>query len=910
MRQGRFAGLGAAGHGADASPPLADLFLFDLRASESEEDERVAAERARSLDVSLLFLAASHALWAGALLFALIRQGASADWTAIGLPLAMILVIDIGLWRLLRSGLSAGLRPHARIRIALAGVLAGVGLWSLVIGGIPQGETSLLVRASLIAGIGAAIPAFFNAPALLVSSCLATLACSALIPGGAPLLLPIGIPLSLFLASLSLFRMRDTLVAARERLTAEWEAKKARRFVADYERSGRGWFWEINADGALTYVSEQLAGLLGVESGSLLGRPLEELLLVQGGDSAAELERTLGFHLNARFPFDDVIVRAPGGEEIWWALSGSPNFDPYGRFLGFRGIGTNLSEQKRHEAEASKLARYDSLTGLPNRAMMRGTLDEALANAAERKRGCALMMIDLDRFKQVNDTLGHPMGDKLLRQVAERLTEVLGEEGQVGRLGGDEFEAILPGTEEEGRLASLAGRLIEEVSRPYSIEGHEIVIGASVGIAIARPGKAYAAALIKDADLALYAAKDGGRGTFRFFAPEMHAEVTERQILEADLKDALSRGQLHLLYQPQVNSVGEEVVAFEALLRWQHPLRGTIPPATIIPLAEESGVIGPIGDWVLRTACAEAAKWPAHLHVAVNLSSVQFADPALAATVTGALAAAGIEPERLELEINEEVFLADSKATEKVLAGLRAIGVRLALDNFGTGRSGLGHLRDAPLDKIKIDRSFVRGAATPGSRNAAIVRAIVVLAESLGMDTTAEGAETLEELALIRRLGCSQVQGFIFGKPMPAAEALKLASESRPPADVAGFSRPPRHRLIRMGRLQWDGKALEVRLRNISPGGAMIECERPIPADTRVALDLAEGGVLGAEVRWSQQGQVGLRFDDEFELRKLARPKPGAAGLKMVTPDYLVPGRRQELARGPSPLAAKRHRTK
>ena len=903
MRQGRFAGLGAAGQGTVVPPRIKDLFLLDFRACEDEESERVAAERAGSLALSVPFLALSHLLWAIILLFAILREGLVVDWASVGAPVGGALILDAYLcWLLSRRGMKR-LRPYQAMRSAAAGVLAASVLWAVAIAGFPAAEGSMLARAALIAGIGSAIPAFFASPSITIASCLLTLAGALLLPGGSPLV-PIGIAFTLFLSWLSVFRARDLMVGARRRLVMEWEAKKARRFVADYERSGRGWFWETNADGQLTYVSEQLAGLLGVESETLIGRPFEELLLV--GDGSDSAGRTLGFHLNARFPFDDVIVQAPGREEIWWLLSGSPNFDPYGRFLGFRGIGTNLTEQKRNEAETSKLARFDSLTGLPNRAMMRRTLDDALENAAERRRGCALMMIDLDRFKQVNDTFGHPLGDKLLKQVAERLTEVLGSEGQVGRLGGDEFEAILPGTEEQGRLASLAGGLIEEISRPYRIEGHEISIGASVGIAIARPGKTYAAALVKEADLALYAAKDGGRGTFRFFAPEMHAQVTERQILESDLKEALGRGQLHLLYQPEVNSVGEEVVAFEALLRWQHPLRGTIMPSTIIPLAEESGMIGTIGDWVLRSACAEAAKWPSHVRVAVNLSPVQFADPALAATVTSAIASAGIEPERLELEINEEVFLADSGATEKVLAALRAIGVRLALDNFGTGRSGLGHLRDAPLDKIKIDQSFVRGAAASGSRNAAIVRAIVVLAESLGMDTTAEGTETLEELALIRRLGCSQVQGFIFGRPMPAEEARKLACESRPPAEVAGFSRPPRHRMIRTGRLHWDGKSLEVRLRNISAGGAMIECERPIPADTRVELDLAESGTLGAEVRWSQQGRVGLRFDGEFELRKLSRPRPGAAGLKMVTPDYLNPDLLPPRPAGRSPLATKR----
>ena len=288
-------------------------------------------------------------------------------------------------------------------------------------------------------------------------------------------------------------------------------------------------------------------------------------------------------------------------------------------------------------------------------------LDQALANADARRRGCALMIIDLDRFKQVNDTLGHPIGDKLLKKVAGRLAKVLGEDGQVGRLGGDEFEAILPGIEEEGRLSELAGRLIEQVSKPYKIEGHEILIGTSVGIAVAVPGKTLAEGLIKDADVALYAAKADGRGTFRFFAQEMHAQATERQILETDLRYALANDQLTLVYQPIVDSVSEEVVAFEALLRWHHPGRGLLPPALVIPLAEETGLMPRIGDWVLRTACTQAAKWPKHIRVAVNLSPVQFADPALAATVTGTLAASQLDPERLELEINEAVFLADRK---------------------------------------------------------------------------------------------------------------------------------------------------------------------------------------------------------------------------------------------------------
>jgi EAL domain-containing protein (putative c-di-GMP-specific phosphodiesterase class I) len=314
-----------------------------------------------------------------------------------------------------------------------------------------------------------------------------------------------------------------------------------------------------------------------------------------------------------------------------------------------------------------------------------------------------------------------------------------------------------------------------------------------------------------------------------------------------------------------------------------------------------------LGAWVIRSACAEAAKWPEHVRIAVNLSPAQVADPGLPSVVTSALASSGIAPARLELEISEGAFPADGAGPAKMLSRLKALGVRLALDNFGTGRSGLGHLRDAPLDKIKIDRSFVRGAEAKGSRNAAIIRAIVVLAESLGMDTTAEGAETLEELALIRSLGCSQVQGFLFGKGVRAAEAAVLAAKSRPTAEAVGFSRPPRHRLLRNGLLEAAGEQLAVRLRNISEGGAMIESDRPLAPQACVLLDLEDAGRLEAQVRWCQRGQIGVQFAKPFELRRLAPPKPGAAGLKMLTPAYLTP-REEEVVAAPAPQAKKSRR--
>jgi diguanylate cyclase (GGDEF)-like protein len=903
MRKGRFSRVNAGPAAAGEAPSLAALLAFDFRAPASEDDGRIAADRARSLGVALPLLAASHLLWSGLLLYGLWRAGAALSPAVAGL-LGCVLALDAGLMLGTRAA-----PPHRLIRLTALHTGASAFLWAAAaaLGSGAGASPAVMVRAAVIAGAAACLPCFFPAPAILILGCAGT-CLVAFAAGVEPSLLTVGAAVALFLASVSVSRARESIAAARHALALEAEAKKARRFVTDYEESGRGWFWETNADGALTYASPALAAQARIE-GTLVSSPFDEAVLAaEPADS--EARRRLEFHLASRIAFAELAVRAPGEEGACWSLSGSPNFDDYGRFLGFRGLGSSLTERQRSQAETTKLARFDSLTGLPNRAMMAATLDEALANAAERQRGCALMLIDLDRFKQVNDTLGHPMGDKLLKRVAARLAATLGGEGQIGRVGGDEFQAVLPDAESEARLGRIADAIIAEASKPYEIDGHRINVGASVGIAVAEPGRAYAAALVKEADLALYAAKADGRGTHRFYAPAMQAAAVDRQILERDLGEALERDQLRLLYQPVVDAVSEEVIAFEALVRWQHPTRGLLGPETILPVATDTGIMPRIGAWILRSACAEAAAWPEHVRVAVNLSPAEFAHPGLAASLAAALAGSGLDPDRLELEISEQVFLADGAAGETVLVRLKGLGVRLALDNFGTGHSGLGHLRSAPLDKIKIDRSFVAGAAQAKSRNAAIIRAIVVLAESLGIDITAEGTETLEDLALVRRLGCGQVQGFLFGKPMPADEARAIAVESRRPSEAALFSRPPRHRLLRKGALILGELELPVRLRNISKEGAMVECDRDLAAGTRVMLDLDEAGRLDAEVRWSQRGQVGMRFDAAFPLRKLARPRPGPAA-RMLTPAYLDPDAAPAPTVRParSPLVEKRRRT-
>jgi predicted signal transduction protein with EAL and GGDEF domain len=419
------------------------------------------------------------------------------------------------------------------------------------------------------------------------------------------------------------------------------------------------------------------------------------------------------------------------------------------------------------------------------------------------------------------------------------------------------------------------------------IEGHRVVIGASVGIAIGDPGRACADSMVRNSDLALYAAKAAGRGKHCFYEPAMHSEASDRQLLENDLRQAIDRGELWVAYQPIVRAASEEISGFEALVRWDHPVRGPIPPDKFIPLAEECGMIGKVGTFVLQAALAEAANWPDQVRIAVNLSPIQFNDPHIIETVAAALSESGVSPARLELEITEGVFLADSDATDGTFARLKSLGVRLALDDFGTGYSSLGYLKKAPFDKIKIDQSFVRGAASTTRRNSAIIRAIVTLAESLDMDTTAEGVETHDDLALIRELGVSQVQGYIFGKPTAAEAARELANSVT--VEAAGFQcvREPRHRLMRRAIASIEGEPTEIRLRNISAKGALVECEQSLTPGTAMVIDIVGVGPVTGKVVWAQTGKSGIRFDDPFDLGRLGAKPRRANDVQMLRPWYV-----------------------
>jgi diguanylate cyclase (GGDEF)-like protein len=425
----------------------------------------------------------------------------------------------------------------------------------------------------------------------------------------------------------------------------------------------------------------------------------------------------------------------------------------------------DITERREAQARMAYMARHDALTDLPNRVLFHERLAEALANA-RRGRSLALLCLDLDQFKTVNDTLGHPIGDALLQAVAGRLAERIRDTDTVVRLGGDEFAVVQVPIDKPTEAADFAERLIQMLEEPFEIEGHQIVIGTSIGIAFAPQDGLSADELLKNADLALYRAKADGRGVYRVFQVAMDAEMQARRLLELDLRNALHGDQFEVYYQPLIDLKAEAVAGFEALLRWHHPARGLIPPDQFIPLAEEIGAIAPIGEWVLRQACLAAAGWPGTLGISVNLSPVQFKSRDLVATVTAALCDARLEPGRLELEITETVMLHDTVATLATLHDLRSIGVRVAMDDFGTGYSSLSYLRRFPFERIKIDQSFVRELGKQ-SDCGAIIRAVISLSRDLGMATTAEGVETREQLRALAEAGCSGIQGFLFSRPIP-----------------------------------------------------------------------------------------------------------------------------------------------
>jgi len=444
---------------------------------------------------------------------------------------------------------------------------------------------------------------------------------------------------------------------------------------------------------------------------------------------------------------------------------------------GFVATHEDITERQKAEARIAFMAQHDALTRLANRALFNDRLEQAIALLG-RGTQFALLCLDLDHFKTVNDTLGHPVGDGLLQGVADRLRACVREGDTVARLGGDEFAIIQTGVADIDDAQILGTRIVDAFRAPFDVMGHQIPAGISVGATVAPGDGASAEKLLRNADIALYSAKTDGRGTIRFFEPEMDARIIKRRTMERDLQDAIVRDEFEIYYQPLINLAAGTITGFEALLRWHHPTRGMVPPDEFIPVAEETGLIVEIGAGVLRKACFEAENWPADIKVAVNLSPVQFRKPNLTATVEQALTASGLRPERLELEITESVLLHDSAGTLTALHQFRAMGVAIALDDFGTGYSSLSYLRSFPFDKIKIDKSFVRDLMT-NKESMSIVRAVTGLGQSLNIKILAEGVETPEQLEALKQEGCTEAQGYLFSRPMPASEVPVLIERLR-----------------------------------------------------------------------------------------------------------------------------------
>lgn len=637
--------------------------------------------------------------------------------------------------------------------------------------------------------------------------------------------------------------------------------------LESFETNDLAWFWSTDARGKLRYLSPRALDYFPAER-PVIGEPLTELLQTVEEEQSGKEVKPLSFLLSARSSINELVVGLKDDDEEdaigkWWQLTGRPQFDRNRQFQGYRGIAKDITASYEDKRATSRMAAFDELTGLSNRHRMGQRLTAALKAYSVEKRSCALIMMDLDRFKHVNDTLGHPAGDELLRQVSARLQSIAPSGAEIGRLGGDEFQLIIPDLDDRGKLGEIANRIIQMISQPYSVDGGRAIIGTSVGIAISPYDGIAATELVKSADLALYAAKGGGRGQFRFFSNELKENAEDRREIEEDLRDAIDAEQLEVYYQPQVSAEDHSVRGFEALVRWDHPELGPVSPAVFIPIAEDSNLIETLGEWVLQKSCMDAAEWPGKLTVSVNVSARQFLNEDLPGVVQKALKKSGLPPERLELEITESVFMGDIATAQSMFARLRKLGVSLALDDFGTGFSSMSYLSRAPFDKIKVDQSFVRGCATKGESKRAIISAITSLGKALGMTTVAEGVEAMDELAEVKKLDVDTIQGFIFSRAVPQEGVLeKLRSgELRYEAIGPSHHRAERRSLYRKIGLVHEDHHYTVMLRDLSRTGARIEGLLDVPVGTQLVLDLGEGQIVVCTVRRSQDATQGVEFE-------------------------------------------------
>jgi diguanylate cyclase (GGDEF)-like protein len=571
------------------------------------------------------------------------------------------------------------------------------------------------------------------------------------------------------------------------------EAEEARQRLVDFISTTCDIIWEMDAD--LRVVSSYRQGETEIERDQSFdfcfpGKTVPQIVCSDPASDpllAAHLE-----DLSCHRPFRGFVHSVAGqdGSVIWLETNGNPFFSTEGVFRGYRGITRDITHRKTAQAQIAFLARHDLLTSLPNRMSFRERLAQALA---ERKPWMfiAVLILDLDGFKTINDTMGNPVGDSLLRSVGERLSKCIRHSDTLARVGGDEFAIVQVDLEDPREALALAERIADTIRQSYEVDGHCIAPTISIGIALAPSNGTDPEQLLRNANIAQNQAKQDDPGTWRFFEPEMGLRIQARRILETELRSAVANCEFELFYQPFFNVVSQKTCAFEALVRWRHPSRGMILPAEFIPLAEETGLIVAMGEWILMEACREAATWPEHVSVSVNLSSVQFRNKTPVRAVRDALSASGLAASRLELEITETVLLENSECALAALHELRGLGCRISMDDFGTGYSSLSYLRSFPFDKIKIDRSFIQDLNRKQG-SVAIVRAIATLGASLRLATTAEGVETMEQFSIVRAEGCTEVQGYLFSAARPAKDIPGLLAAI---PDEAIFQFPDSHQL-------------------------------------------------------------------------------------------------------------------
>ncbi|RZI84808.1 MAG: EAL domain-containing protein [Rubrivivax sp.] len=705
------------------------------------------------------------------------------------LAVLSLVALDRGLRLLVR----AGAKPSAG-RHGLAVVTWSVSAFAAIWGAIPSlmfpitDHLGQLLIASVLVGM------MCGGGLILSSIPMAACAYVAVIAGATTLALQRSVyvnnaSLLGLLGVWSVTVMAVTLANARmffSRLRTEAESERQRQLIdlllRDFEEHASDWLWEVSRTGHLRHVSTRLAQSFGLPSPQLLTQSFTDLvstILVTELPEARPAFEQLQTHLRVGRPFRDLELPVRVGTELrWWSLMAKPLFDDQGRAAGWRGVGADVTQARQSRDEMARLANVDALTGLANRHCFSQELARVCASADTSARGCSLLFLDLDNFKGINDSLGHSVGDQLLRSVAARLKACVAPGDLLARLGGDEFALLSWQAGDETSAKALGDRLLAALVGPCQLDDVRVEVRASIGMALAPRDGSDPQALLQSADLALYAAKAGGRNTHRFFRPLMAESARARAQLQQELGVALADEQFAVHYQPQVHAETGRVVGFEALVRWQHQERGLIGPNEFIPVAEETGQIVPLGTWVLRQACRAATQWPESIRVAVNLSAVQFRSHSVVDIVEQALADSGLAPERLELEITESALMDDVEGAQATLAALRSRGIRVALDDFGTGYSSLAYLRRFPMDQLKIDGMFVRSLDRDHDAQA-VVTAIITLAKALRLETTAEGVELPEQLVMLRALGCDLIQGFHLARPMPAADIPAYLDRAR-----------------------------------------------------------------------------------------------------------------------------------